>query len=278
MTMTVMRNLLLLLPRKVGDLYLFYRFNEINSFCIIVQASTSNNIDLNTNGQTSSTVVDPIKRERCPFGESCYRTNLTHRQQAIHPGDSDWDIKENEKNKTKPECPYGSECYRKNPDHFNEYYHSKKKCIEIKNKPRTTKRKGNILIDICICKKKKLLTFQQVKMMMMVYQMNMIIMILLLIMNVLIVIRLMMKKVYFIINVCLIRIYLLIIESAESDDDIEWKPDKNSRYADETDDDSSEESERELTNQEAAAFVKDSTSDYSGPVIKKPRIEEEDDN
>ena len=149
MTMTVMKNLLLLLlPRQVGDLYLFYRFNEINSFCIIAHASTSNNIDLTTNSQTSSTIVDPIKRERCPFGESCYRTNLTHRQQAIHPGDPDWNIEENEKNKTKPECPYGSECYRKNPDHFNEYYHPKKKCIEIKNKSRTTKRKGNIWIDI----------------------------------------------------------------------------------------------------------------------------------
>ncbi len=92
-------------------------------------------------------MVDITKRERCPYGESCYRTNLIHRQQAIHPGDPDWNTKENDKDKTKPECPYGNECYRTNPDHFNEYHHPKKRSIEIKDKPRRTKRKGNIFIS-----------------------------------------------------------------------------------------------------------------------------------
>jgi hypothetical protein len=116
-------------------------------FYIIAQAGTSNNIGLTRNNPTSSIVVDPTKRERCPYGESCYRTNLTHRQQAIHPGDPDWNTKENDKNKTKPECPYGNECYRTNPDHLNEYHHPKKRSIEIKDKPRRTKRKGNIFIS-----------------------------------------------------------------------------------------------------------------------------------
>jgi len=69
---------------------------------------------------------DERKRERCPYGKFCYRKNPLHRQQAIHPGDPDWDDKENDTNTKKPECPYGSDCYRKNPDHFKEYSHTKK--------------------------------------------------------------------------------------------------------------------------------------------------------
>ncbi len=136
-----------------------YRFNNINSFYLIEQTGTSNDINLTTNSQTSSTIVDSTKRERCPYGKSCYRKNPIHRQQAIHPGDSDWETEEDEKDKTKPECPYGNECYRKNPDHLNEYHHSKKRSIQIKTKQRSTKRKGNIFIHSYIRENKKSLDF-----------------------------------------------------------------------------------------------------------------------
>ena len=83
-------------------------------------------------------MTDPSKRERCPYGKFCYRKNPTHRQEAIHPGDPEWDNKENNTDNQKPECPYGTDCYRKNPDHFNEYTHNKKRST----KQRTSKRKG----------------------------------------------------------------------------------------------------------------------------------------
>ncbi|CAF3467365.1 unnamed protein product [Rotaria sp. Silwood1] len=210
------------------------------------QASTSNNIDLTTNSPTSSsTAINPIKRERCPYGESCYRKNLVHRQQAIHPGDPDWDTVDNNTTKTKPECPYGNECYRKNPDHLNEYHHPKKRCIEIKTKRRTTKRKeteddddddglpneydyNDSFIDDEDLDDSGCTTDEET-----------------------------------------------IIAS---DDDTEWKPSKNSRCFDESSSDSSDDSEIELAKQEAAEFIKDSTAKNHGPVNKKLRVEEEDDD
>ncbi|CAF3370361.1 unnamed protein product [Rotaria sp. Silwood1] len=92
--------------------------------------------------QMSSIVNKSIKRERCPYGKFCYRKNPAHRQEAIHPGDPDWDNKENDTDDKKPECPYGSDCYRKNPDHFNEYIHTQKQSSINKTKRRTSKRKG----------------------------------------------------------------------------------------------------------------------------------------
>ncbi|CAF0962038.1 unnamed protein product [Rotaria sordida] len=208
------------------------------------QASTSNDVnDLTTNNQTSSTVINPIKRERCPYGESCYRKNLLHQQQAIHPGDPDWDTNENNQIKTKPECPYGNECYRKNPDHFIEYHHPKKRCIEIKTKRHTRKRKASedddddddglpneydyndSFIDDENLDDSGCTTDEE--------------------------------------------------ESIKSDDDIEWKPQKNSRTFDESDDDSSDDSEMDLAKQEATEFIKGSTVKKHGSVIKKPRIDDD---
>jgi aprataxin and PNK-like factor len=84
---------------------------------------------------SSSSVARSNKRERCPYGASCYRTNPIHRQQAIHPGDSDWNTDdEDEEENTKPVCAYGDECYRTNPDHFNEYDHPKKRSEEMNKK------------------------------------------------------------------------------------------------------------------------------------------------
>ena len=86
----------------------------------------------------------PGKRERCPYGKFCYRKNPIHRNEAIHPGDPDWDNKENDTNDAKPDCPYGSDCYRKNPDHFNEYSHTKKRSSVTNSNQRAPKRKGKI--------------------------------------------------------------------------------------------------------------------------------------
>lgn len=91
---------------------------------------------------SSSRIADPRpskKRERCPYGKFCYRKNPVHLQQAIHPGDPDWDDKENDTSDTKPICPYGSECYRKNPEHFNEYDHTRTKAPRNSSKKRRGK-------------------------------------------------------------------------------------------------------------------------------------------
>ena len=82
------------------------------------------------------------KRERCPYGKFCYRNNPIHRQEAIHPGDPDWNNKENDTDGKKPECPYGNECYRKNPNHFNEYSHDREQSVANKARQRTSKRKS----------------------------------------------------------------------------------------------------------------------------------------
>ena len=109
---------------------------------LLEQASTSNNIDETDNQPSTSTVIHS-KRERCTFGASCYRTNPIHRQQAIHPGDSDWDSDEEENGTSaKPICPYGKQCYRTNPDHLNEYDHSK--TSSTKSKQRKSTRRSNI--------------------------------------------------------------------------------------------------------------------------------------
>ncbi len=114
----------------------------------IEHATASNHIDTTANHPITSTVVRSNKRERCPYGTSCYRTNPIHRQQAIHPGDSDWNTDDDEEDNTKPICPYGDECYRTNPDHFTEYDHPKKRSMTIK-----TKHKGNLFIKINIAEK-----------------------------------------------------------------------------------------------------------------------------
>ncbi|CAM4757455.1 unnamed protein product [Rotaria magnacalcarata] len=209
------------------------------------KTSTSNDADSSTDNQTpSTTTVTSTKREQCVFGESCYRTNATHRQQASHPGDLDWNNnEENDKNKTKPECPYGHECYRKNIEHLNQYDHPKKRSTEIKDKRSTRKRKTSQIDDddddlpneydyndsfiddedtddsSCVSDKE---------------------------------------------------------ETIESPSDIEWKPSEDPRYMGSTDDNSSDESDFDLTKQEAAEFTKGSTTKSHDSVMKKPRLEYDD--
>ncbi|UJR30751.1 hypothetical protein I4U23_018271 [Adineta vaga] len=198
------------------------------------------------NQATVSASADSTRRDRCPYGESCYRKNLIHRQEVSHPGDPDWEIKDNDEKKTKPDCPYGNECYRQNADHLNEYSHPRKKCIELNTKSRSTKRKkiededdddddglpneydyndsfiNDDDFDTDTTNDEK--------------------------------------------------------ESVESDEDTEWKPEKKYENFDDTDDVSSAESERELTNHEAERFVQNSSSrNHHDSSNKKPRVEKDDD-
>ncbi|CAF4664797.1 unnamed protein product, partial [Rotaria magnacalcarata] len=59
----------------------------------------------------------------------------------------------------------------------------------------------------------------------------------------------------------------------ESPSDIEWKPSEDPRYMGSTDDNSSDESDFDLTKQEAAEFTKGSTTKSHDSVMKKPRLE-----
>lgn len=63
------------------------------------------------------------------------------------------------------------------------------------------------------------------------------------------------------------------IEADEDDD--EWKPVKDPRYLAETDDESSNESDKELAKKEAEEFIRGSTADHNGRIIKKPRVDNE---
>lgn len=69
-----------------------------------------------------------------------------------------------------------------------------------------------------------------------------------------------------------------IIDSIRSDGDTEWKPEKNLRNFDDTDDVSSDESERELTNREATRFIDDSSTKHRDSTNKKPRLDDDDDD
>ena len=59
-------------------------------------------------------------------------------------------------------------------------------------------------------------------------------------------------------------------------DDIEWKPEKKTRYLDDSDDVSTDSDDKELTKQEAERFIKSSTSKRHGHMAKKPRSEDDD--
>ncbi|XP_060755038.1 aprataxin and PNK-like factor isoform X2 [Neoarius graeffei] len=78
-----------------------------------------------TDGQQKAEVQ---RRTPCPYGTSCYRKNPIHFQECSHPGDNDYEEKQNDKDDEdddRPECPYGTDCYRKNPLHKKEYKHTK---------------------------------------------------------------------------------------------------------------------------------------------------------
>ncbi|CAF1055644.1 unnamed protein product [Adineta ricciae] len=196
------------------------------------------------NGSSSTAVasgsVDPKQRDRCPYGASCYRKNLLHRQEASHTGDPDWEVKDEESKTTKPDCPYGRECYRTNTDHLKEYNHPKKKCIELNTKSRSTKRKIDDEDDDDDDGLPNEYNYND----------------------------------SFIDDQDLDSDSTNAEEdSVKSDGDIEWKPEKHARDFDDTDDASSDESERELRNHEAERFIKHSSTTDDESVNKKPRIQ-----
>ena len=73
-----------------------------------------------------------------------------------------------------------------------------------------------------------------------------------------------------------ISFVLAFAEAEKSDSDIEWKPSKNKRHLNDTDDDSSDDSEFATAKEEAAEFVKGSTADPHGSMSKKRREETQD--
>lgn len=78
--------------------------------------------DSSGNGTIANPVL-PCNREKCRYGEQCYRKNAGHKRQFSHPGDPDYyDVAAD-----KMECPYGLRCYRKNPLHRMRYKHTQEK-------------------------------------------------------------------------------------------------------------------------------------------------------
>ncbi|KAK0182898.1 hypothetical protein PV327_000985 [Microctonus hyperodae] len=69
--------------------------------------------------QTSTTLFTPL-RNKCVYGSECYRKNSEHKSKFSHPGDSDYDIKDD-----RPECRYGIKCYRKDSKHNQDFKHTK---------------------------------------------------------------------------------------------------------------------------------------------------------
>ncbi|XP_076657157.1 uncharacterized protein LOC143361554 isoform X2 [Halictus rubicundus] len=61
------------------------------------------------------------RREKCKYGEKCYRKNARHKAEYSHPVDPDYNIPDNRK-----ECPYGTKCYRISSQHKEEYKHTSK--------------------------------------------------------------------------------------------------------------------------------------------------------
>ncbi|XP_074103654.1 uncharacterized protein LOC141530457 [Cotesia typhae] len=73
------------------------------------------------NSQTlhTSTKTPAVPRVKCTFGAKCFRLNSEHKAKYSHPGDADFDVKDN-----RPECQHGIHCYRKNPQHKKDYKHT----------------------------------------------------------------------------------------------------------------------------------------------------------
>ncbi|CAG5107579.1 Similar to APLF: Aprataxin and PNK-like factor (Homo sapiens) [Cotesia congregata] len=73
------------------------------------------------NSQTpqTSTKTPAAPRAKCTFGAKCFRLNSEHKVKYSHPGDADFDVKDN-----RPECRHGIHCYRKNSQHKKDYQHT----------------------------------------------------------------------------------------------------------------------------------------------------------
>lgn len=82
----------------------------------------------------AANTVNTQKREKCRYGEKCYRKNAQHKAEFSHPGDADYNIIDNRK-----ECPYGSRCYRKSLQHKTQFKHTDMK-VRKESSKRSRKR------------------------------------------------------------------------------------------------------------------------------------------
>ncbi|XP_014296807.1 aprataxin and PNK-like factor [Microplitis demolitor] len=82
--------------------------------------STDLRDDSNKNNQDPQTSTNSLlPRNKCIYGAECFRTSSEHKAKYSHPGDTDFEVKDN-----RPECQYGTKCYRKNPQHLKDYKHT----------------------------------------------------------------------------------------------------------------------------------------------------------
>lgn len=78
------------------------------------------NIDIDSNDPTQQPSTSSNRRERCWYGEKCYRKDPSHKANFSHPPDSDWPPDPSD---DRPDCIYGAACYRKNRMHRQKYKH-----------------------------------------------------------------------------------------------------------------------------------------------------------
>uniref|UniRef100_A0A2A4K6H3 Aprataxin and PNK-like factor PBZ domain-containing protein n=1 Tax=Heliothis virescens TaxID=7102 RepID=A0A2A4K6H3_HELVI len=76
----------------------------------------SSNTDTKNNG-AAPTQPKPRLRERCLYGENCYRRNPQHLSEFAHPRDADWGAG------ARGVCPYGAACRRRDPRHWAAHEH-----------------------------------------------------------------------------------------------------------------------------------------------------------
>ncbi|XP_013172378.1 PREDICTED: aprataxin and PNK-like factor isoform X2 [Papilio xuthus] len=105
---------------------------ELSSPVDIKKLKTENNVDDKSqspnsqagtsSGASSASSASPSKeqkskRERCMYGEKCYRKNPQHKAQFSHPGDCDWG------SGAQAPCPWGYACARRDPRHWRDHSH-----------------------------------------------------------------------------------------------------------------------------------------------------------
>lgn len=86
--------------------------------------------------------VNTPRREKCRYGEKCYRKNAQHKAEFSHPGDADYNIVDD-----REECPYGSRCYRKSLQHKMQFKHTGLKVRKESSKRRRKRTPTTISSD-----------------------------------------------------------------------------------------------------------------------------------
>ncbi|XP_076268077.1 uncharacterized protein LOC143201112 isoform X2 [Rhynchophorus ferrugineus] len=91
------------------------------------ETEQDSNMSLNNSTEEASTNVasnsQPKVREKCWYGENCFRKNPAHKELYSHPGDDDYMLKADD---NIPDCPYGASCYRTNITHRQQFRHPTK--------------------------------------------------------------------------------------------------------------------------------------------------------